>query len=252
MSDPTQRFSNRVEHYVRSRPAYPPALLTLLERECGLTRESVIADIGSGTGILSRLFLAHGCRVIGIEPNREMRAAAERMLADQPRFESREGTAERTGLADASVDFVTAGQAFHWFDTARARVEFARVLKPGGWIVVVWNTRVHEANAFMRGYEALVREFRMEGAPIEHELLDDEAIRAALGLGAIECREIPHARDLDREGMRGLLLSTSYLPAAGQRRHEEMLAAAERLFREHARGEVVTMIYKCEVYFARV
>jgi SAM-dependent methyltransferase len=252
MIDPTQRFSNRVEHYVRSRPPYPPELLTLLERECGLTRDSAIADIGSGTGILSRLFLAHGCRVIGVEPNREMREAAERLLADEPRFESRNGTAERTGLADASVDFVTAGQSFHWFDTARARVEFARVLRPGGWIVVAWNTRVHDANEFTRGYEALVAEFRTDEETIRHEQQNPDTLGAALGLGSVQSRELRQSRDLDRDGTLGLLLSTSYLPAAGQPGHEQMLAAADRLFRKHARAGVVTMIYRCEVYFGRV
>src|SRR5689334_15561560 len=134
MVDPTLRFSNRVDNYSKYRPTYPSAVLDLLAAECGLTSNALIADIGSGTGLLAELFLTNGNRVVGVEPNREMRAAGERLLANAPGFTSVDGTAEATTLAAGSVDFVTAGQAFHWFDRALARVEFARILKPEGWV----------------------------------------------------------------------------------------------------------------------
>src|SRR3954447_4559397 len=127
-ADPTRRFSNRVEDYIKYRPNYPRALVRLLEAECGMTGASVIADVGSGTGILSELFLKNGNRVYGVEPNREMREAGERLLASYTNFVSVDGRAEATTLDDASVDFVTAGQAFHWFDPPRTRREFVRVL----------------------------------------------------------------------------------------------------------------------------
>ena len=149
MTDPTQRFTSRVEHYVRYRPSYPRDLLDLLETRCGLSSASVVADVGSGTGILSELFLENGNRVIGIEPNKEMREAAERRLRRHPRFTSVAGTAEATTLDDASADFVAAGQAFHWFDPERARTEFSRILKPGGWVVLAWNLRRKEATPFL-------------------------------------------------------------------------------------------------------
>src|SRR5438876_6048912 len=139
MPDPTQRFSNRVENYVRYRPGYPKEVLTLLKAECGLKADSIIADIGSGTGILAELFLASGNRVFGVEPNREMREAGERLLQAYPRFTSIAGTAEATTLPNQSVDFITAGQAFHWFDRAQCLREFERILRPGGWVVLVWN-----------------------------------------------------------------------------------------------------------------
>src|SRR3954470_13160055 len=132
-ADPTRRFSNRVEDYIKYRPGYPRAVVGLLEDECGLTRESVVADVGSGTGILSELFLSAGVRVYGVEPNREMREAGERLLAAYESFVSVDGRAEETTLADASADFVTAGQAFHWFEPASARREFRRILRDGGW-----------------------------------------------------------------------------------------------------------------------
>src|SRR5437764_1020077 len=130
MRDPTQRFSTRVDNYVKYRPGYPPAIVGLLEAECGLTPESVVADIGAGTGLLAELWLRHGNPVCGVEPNREMREAGARLLAAYPAFTSVDGTAEATTLPDQSVDFVTAGQAFHWFEPVAARREFARILRP--------------------------------------------------------------------------------------------------------------------------
>ena len=137
MLDPTKRFSNRVDNYLKYRPRYPAEIIPLVKRECGLTPDSIIADVGSGTGFLTELFLRHGNRVFGVEPNAEMRAAGEQLLATYPNFTSIDGTAESTTLADASVDFVTAGQAFHWFDRAPAGCEFLRVLKENGWVVII-------------------------------------------------------------------------------------------------------------------
>ena len=136
-TDPTKRFSNRVENYRKYRPRYPKAIIPLLEQECGLTHDARIADIGSGTGLLAELFLEHGNRVFGIEPNLEMRAAGDKLLAKYPNFSSTDATAEATTLADSSVDFVTVGQAFHWFDRDRAGKEFERILKDGGWVVII-------------------------------------------------------------------------------------------------------------------
>ena len=131
-SDPTARFSSRVEDYIRYRPGYPAVIMDWLMRNCGLTAHARIADIGSGTGILSRMFLHFGCQVFGVEPNKDMRLAAERLLAGVKGFHSVDGRAEATTLPAGSVDFVTAGQAFHWFDPGPTRAEFRRLLTPGG------------------------------------------------------------------------------------------------------------------------
>jgi len=147
----TERFSNRVDNYIKYRPGYPQAVIETLAAECGLTSQSVIADIGSGTGILAEMFLKNGNAVTGVEPNREMREAGERLLSAYPRFTSVDGRAEATGLADASVDFVTAGQSLHWFDLKASRREFRRILKPSGWVAIVWNDRRDES-PFMQAY----------------------------------------------------------------------------------------------------
>jgi len=158
-ADAKQRFSNRVADYTRYRPSYPPALLDLLAKECGLRPDHVIADIGSGTGLLSKLFLDHGNRVCGVEPNAAMRAGGEDFLRGNPNFTSVNGSAEETTLDPASVDFLTAGQAFHWFNVTAAGQEFRRILKPDGWVIVIWQDRRMEETPFAGEYEQLLEGF---------------------------------------------------------------------------------------------
>ena len=148
--DATERFSNRVQDYARYRPHYPAAVIGSLQTNCQLLKTSVIADVGSGTGILTELFLRHGNPVLAVEPNRQMREAGERLLEGYPRFQSVAGRAEATTLPEQSVDFVTAGQAFHWFDRNKAKAEFSRILKAGGWVVLAWNER-RVASSVRRG-----------------------------------------------------------------------------------------------------
>ncbi|MEO0869068.1 MAG: class I SAM-dependent methyltransferase [Cyanobacteria bacterium J06642_11] len=148
----TKRFSNRVQDYVKYRPDYPAALMTYLVECCGLQPQHVVADIGSGTGLLTQPFLQYGNRVYGVEPNAPMRSAAEDWLKTYDNFESVEGQAEMTTLAAASVDWIVAGQAFHWFDPLATRKEFARVLKPGGGIALIWNSRL-VSDPFHQAYE---------------------------------------------------------------------------------------------------
>ena len=151
----TERFSDRVADYVRYRPSYPPDLLDCLRRNCGLTPHWIIADVGSGTGLLTKIFLENGNRVFAVEPNAAMRAAGEEFLRGFEQLASREGRAEATGLEAHSVDLVAAGQAFHWFDRRRARAEFERILKPSGWVALVWNERL-TSTPFLADYEQLL------------------------------------------------------------------------------------------------
>src|ERR1700730_12549641 len=139
LHQPTERFSSRVDNYVRYRPGYPSQVLELLKAECGFISQSRVADIAFGTGIFTKLLLENGNHVFGVEPNANMRRAGEQYLASFPNFTSVAGTAEATTLAGGSVHFVTAAQAAHWFNLVEARREFARILKPGGWTVLLWN-----------------------------------------------------------------------------------------------------------------
>src|SRR6185437_8847127 len=158
----TERFSTRVENYIKYRPSYPTGVLELMRARCGLAATATVADVGSGTGILTELLLETGAQVFAVEPNKEMREAAERLLSDYGRFRSVAGAAEATTLPQASVDLITASQAFHWFDIPKARRELARVLKPQGWVVLIWNERPADAGAFHDEYDRLLRRHAAE------------------------------------------------------------------------------------------
>ena len=215
MDDPTQRFSRRVDNYVKYRPGYPPAVLDLLQRACGLTPEAMIADIGAGTGLLAELFLAHGNRVLGVEPNREMREAGARLLARYPGYQAVDGRAEATTLPDAGVDFVTAGQAFHWFDPAGARAEFQRILRPGGWVALVWNMRQTDSTLFLAGFEALLRAHVPAYPAQQDEGGTQDSIQALFGPTPWQVARFANAQHFDLAGLEGRLLSSSYAPDPG-------------------------------------
>jgi SAM-dependent methyltransferase len=254
MNDSTKRFSSRVENYVRYRPGYPVGVIETLRQECGLTPAHAIADIGSGTGFLSQLLLRNGNRVYGVEPNREMRRAAEQLLSDQPNFVSVDGTAEATTLADASVDFVCAGQAFHWFDPQAARREFARILRPGGWVVLVWNYRRIETAPMMQAYEAIVKRYSDDYEDVSHHRpeYDDASVRAFFGPQGCGLAVHPNEQHFDFAGLRGRLLSSSYAPEAGHPNHEPMLADLRALFEQYQQQGRVTFEYDTKVYFGRL
>ncbi len=242
---PTKRFSSRVEDYIRYRPSYPAAVVEFLARECGLTAHSRIAYIGSGTGLLARLFLDFGCEVVGVEPNAEMRRGGEKTLAGQARFHSVDGRAEATTLPEHSVDFVTAGQAFHWFDVDGARAEFRRILKPEGWVALVWNER-KIAPGFMAGYEDIVTRYGPERAHAEPQDFD-----RFFGNGAWRLEKFPNQQEFDLAGLGGRFLSSSYAPEAGRPGYEAWMEELSRLFATHQRGGRVTLIYETEVYLGQ-
>ncbi len=245
--DPRQRFTDRVDNYVRWRPRYPSSLVELVRRRCGLLPEHVVADVGSGTGFLSEPFLQNGNRVFGVEPNAAMREAAERLLASFPAFESVAGSAEATGLPEGSIDLVAAGQAFHWFDPPAARREFQRILKPGGWVALVWNDRRTEATAFLRGYEELLQRFGTDYGSVSQKNVTPSTLRAFYGTGGYEEERLENAQRFDLEGLEGRLLSSSYAPGPGHPDHLPMLRALRGLFEAHAEEGKVVFVYDTRV-----
>jgi SAM-dependent methyltransferase len=247
----SQRFTNRVDDYVRARPGYPPEVVSTLVERFGLTPAWTIADVGAGTGISAALFLEHGCTVLAVEPNAPMRTAAVGRLGGNARFRAVDAAAEATTLDPVSVDAVVAAQAFHWLDKLRFRAECLRILRPGGIAALIWNVRRPDASPFAAGYEALVREFATDYLTVRHENVTDEELAAFFG-GPFERYVFDNVQVLDRSGLRGRLLSSTYLPAAGQPGHEPMLAATERLFDEHQRHGAVELPYDARLYAGRV
>lgn len=248
-TDPTRRFSGRVENYVKYRPTYPPEFVELLRDECELTRASVVADVGSGTGIMSGLFLKEGCRVYGIEPNREMREAGERLLKGYSNFTSVNATAEATTLDDASVDFVTAGQSFHWFDITRTRAEFVRVLKRGGSVVLVWNERRVDTTPFLRAYENLLLARGTDYQQIMHQHLDEEVLRRFFGAGGVRLKTFENRQVFDFEGLKGRVLSSSYVPAPDHPDHALLMRELAAVFDAHEKRGHVSFDYDTKIYY---
>jgi len=253
--DSKSRFSDRVPFYVRSRPKYPPALLQFCRSKLGLLPEHRLADIGSGTGFLSELFVQNGYVVTAIEPNAPMRAAAEAALADAPHFHSRDATAEATGLETASVDFVLAGQAFHWFDRVRCREEFKRILRPGGWVVLVWNERRSNENGFAHRYEEIVRQFETDLKHVSHQSVtatDSDAMTRFFQPAGYAVESFDNPQFLDSDGVIARALSSSYLPLPGQPRCQEMIVALREAFSTHAVGGKVRLDYDTRAFYGQL
>ena len=250
-SHPTSRFSDRVENYVRYRPGYPPEALRALLNDCRLASAHVVADIASGTGIWTRLLLENGNAVVGVEPNPEMRQAGERLLAGFPRFSSIAGTAEATTLADASVDFVTAAQAAHWFDRQGARREFVRILKPGGWLVLLWNERLTDSTEFLRDYEQLLLTYGTDYGEVRHERTT-EAVNEFFDPDPFQERVFAMRQEFDYAGLEGRLLSSSYAPGPEHPKHAPMLGELRRIFDKHASAGRVAVDYKTRVYLGHL
>jgi SAM-dependent methyltransferase len=240
-----------VEDYVRSRPGYPPELIDLLADSGELSPSHEVADVGSGTGKLSRLFLAHGNRVFGIEPNREMRKAGERELASFSRFVSVDGRAEQTTLAAESVDLVTAGQAFHWFRPAETCQEFLRILRPGRPVLLVWNDRDEQASGFMRGYEQLLRDHGTDYGAVHHRRFGRAEIERFFGGHRFSEHRLDYRQSFDKSGLRARMCSSSYVPAPGELGHDGLMSGLDDLFEAHCRDGRVGFDYRTRVYLGR-
>jgi SAM-dependent methyltransferase len=248
--DATQRFSSRVEDYARYRPGYPSGVIQLLKKECGLAVESVVADVASGTGIFTRMLIENNCRVFGIEPNAEMRVAAEEFLAEYAGFTSVTGTAESTTLPDHSVDIITAAQAAHWFDPGKARQEFVRILKPGGWIALIWNGRRIDASRFSREYENMLLRYGTDYQEVRR-LDANRTIKAFFAPSKFRERVFDNRQDFDYAGLEGRLLSSSYTPRADDSRHEPMLQELRRIFDSNQVNGRIIFEYDTRVYYGQ-
>lgn len=252
IADATTRFSTRVDDYVKYRPHYPIELIDVLAARCGLLPESVVVDVGAGTGILTQLFLENGNPVVGIEPNKEMREAAETLLAEFARFTSVGGSAEATKLPAQVADFIVVGQAFHWFDRDKARAEFLRILKSDGILVLIWNDRQIESTPFLRDYEKLLNDCGNDYQEIQHKTnLHGAAFQSFFGAPVYEAT-LANSQRVDRDGLIGRLHSVSYMPAKGEAKYAGMRERANEIFDAHEKSGVVEFLYDTKLFFGRM
>lgn len=255
MGATASRFDDRVADYVRHRPSYPPDAIDLVVRVLGLSPGSVIADLGSGTGISSALLLDRGVLVRAVEPNDPMRAAAEAMLGAREGFSSHAGTAEQTGLPDASVDAIVAAQAFHWFDPPRVRAEALRILRPSAREAtgaLLWNARRTSGTAFLEGYERLLLERATDYAAVRHQnVAASDAIERFFGRPAKRW-STRNVQRFDWEGLRGRAASSSYVPAPGHAAHDAFYAELRALFDRTNDDAHVAFEYDVDVYYERI
>jgi ubiquinone/menaquinone biosynthesis C-methylase UbiE len=251
INDSTQRFTDRVADYVKYRPTYPREIVAFLRDTCQLPADARVADIGAGTGISAKLFLDAGHPVVAVEPNDAMRQAADRWLAGFVDYRSVSGTGEATTLPDASVDLVIAAQAFHWFDPPAAKREFARILKPGGSIALIWNFRRVAGTPFLEDYEALLRRYSLDYAKVADSYPGDDRMLPWFGADFVKKGTFDNVQRLDFDGLKGRLASSSYAPKPGHENYEPMLAALRELFDKDAQDGLVDFVYDTLVYVGR-
>jgi SAM-dependent methyltransferase len=249
--DSTKRFTGRVENYVKYRPTYPPEIIPLLEADCGLTPASIIADVGSGTGFLTELFLKHGNEVYGIEPNPEMRAAGEKILAKYSKFTSVDAVAEATTLPDHSVDFIAVGQAFHWFDRAKTREEFVRILKVDGWIVVAWNGYRVKSSPLMAAYQELVVRYGTDYSEVRREVEDCD-VESFCDPASCTCTRLEFQQSFDYEGLKGRFLSASYALEPNHPDYQAMLSDLRTIFDANQQDGKVAFAYETVLYYGHL
>jgi SAM-dependent methyltransferase len=251
MSDSVTRFSSRVENYAKFRPTYPSAVIDILNADCGLMPDSVVADVGSGTGILSKMLLENGNTVFGIEPNELMRLYAERTLWRFNNFLSVNATAEDTTMHSRSMDLVVAAQAFHWFDRAKAKREFARIVKPRGWVVLIWNERRVDSTPFLRDYEDLLLRYGTDYAQVRHENVENE-IADFFSPRKVKLKSLENLQHFDLASLKGRTQSASYTPQPGDANFEPLFSELEKIFKTHAVKGKVTVEYDTRIYFGRL
>ena len=247
----TDKFTGRSDDYVKYRPSYPVALLDAISERCPLRAGTMVADVGAGTGILSHTLLERGCTVLSVEPNADMRSAADEQLSKFGNALVLPGTGEATGLVAQSVDLVTVAQAFHWMSPLETRAEFSRILKPGGWVALIWNIRNVDI-PFGAAYEEALTVCPNHHSHSHHTRTGDDTIAAFFGAGGFEQLTFENPQKLDLVGLLGRLRSTSYAPTPDDPLYEPLIEKVTAIFNEHADDGEVTFAYDTRLYIGQV
>ena len=254
MEDTYSHYSRIVENYSRYRPRYPRQLVEWLQAECGLSPTQMVADIGAGTGQLAELFLQHGNRVYAVEPNLEMRLAAEQNLRDYPLFTSVAGTAEATTLADHSIDLITVGNAFHWFNHAQVRQEFVRILIPHGWVVLIWNLERNNGSPFAMAFEQFWQKYIDPNARFIRfsERKRPDYLAHFFGADNLKEKTLDNYQVCDFEALKGLMLSFLKAPQPDDPRHPAMVDELRAMFDQYQEAGTVTLEYDTAIVYGQL
>jgi SAM-dependent methyltransferase len=251
MSNTVDRFSNRIANYTKYRPGYPREIIGYLREHCALAKDLVVADIGCGTGLSTKMFLENGNHVFGVEPNAGMRDAAVEYLAGFSNFTPVDGSAEVTTLPDASIDMAVAAQAFHWFDAAKTSAEFRRIVKPGGHIVLMWNERQLDTTPFLVEYEEFLLKYATDYSKVRHENVDalrlNEFFQTDHGSAVFENVQV-----FDFDGLKGRMFSSSYMPNEDEPIADAMISELFSLFAKHNENGRINVFYDTRVYHSAV
>ena len=247
-------FGRQAGSYAKVRPAYPAAVMETLTSLLPPTPDVHVCDLAAGTGILTRQLLDSGYRVTAVEPVGGMREELERQLA-KAGVDILDGTAEHLPLDDRSVDAVTVGQAFHWFDPQPALTDIARVLKPGGVLLMVWNARDENVD-WMRQWGDLVADLG-GGRPYQdhRELLWEDVVAESGLFTPLEHLEVPQGQTGTPELVIERTRSTSFIAALPPERHQHALDAVAQLLATHpdTRGrDQITIPYNTQIGRAHV
>lgn len=251
MQNSKQRFTTRVENYLKSRPKYPPQIVPTLHQYCNLSSQSTIADIGSGTGLLAELFLENRNLVYGVEPNEAMRHSGEASLSQYPHFISVNGSAEETNLATGSCDFIVAGQAFHWFDPKRTRQEFKRILKPGGWVALIWNILPESETGFNADYEALFSTYGVDYQGGSRQQSEPSRVLPFFEDRPVQQFRFANPSELPANDFQSRVFSSSQTPEPGHPNYKNMQQAVEVLFDRYQTNGLITIPYETLVYIGQ-
>jgi SAM-dependent methyltransferase len=252
ISDPTKRFSDRVDNYVKYRPGYPNEVIAYLQSECKLTSALVIADIGSGTGIFTKLLLDEGYKVYAVEPNEDMQQAAEQQLGANKNFNPINGSAEATTLLANSIDLIVCAQAFHWFNNEKTQAEFRRILKEDGHAALIWNNRLADADEFSIAYESILKQDSIDYNKVNHRNISDFDFKAFFKDGIYKAVKFPNVQVFDEAGLLGRAFSSSYVPPEGTADGEKFKELLKDIFARYSDGGKVSFHYQTEIYLGKV
>ena len=254
MMKPTTRFTEKAKYYHSTRPGYPKEVLTTIIQITKLEPDPshIIADIGSGTGKLSEVFLEYGFTVVGIEPNKAMREVGETEMKKYENFISKDGTAESTGIKDQSIDLIIAGQSFHWFNLPKTRKEFQRILKPGRFAMIVWNNRNTESSHFFRDYETILKDFGTDYNEVTKTIIGKKEFSDFFGTVNYKRFLFENKQQLDYEGIRGRLLSTSYVPTEESESYPAMIQKLKQIFQKHQKNNLIELNYETVMYLSKI